>query len=107
MRAAVHKDGLRCCDQGDYAGLRWHIASATGDVEGTFYWGKRVQGNPKRIARWKLNQALRDAGLSIGYAAVICKNKFKCAIDEASESQLWSLFYDIQRAAKRSQPKAD
>lgn len=56
----------------------------------------RDQDNPRRIARWKLDQALRERGLDAGYAAAICRRQYRCGLDEASERQLWRLVYTVR-----------
>ena len=52
--------------------------------------------NPRRIARYKLRQALAAAGLPEAYAAAICRRQYRVSLDDASERQLWCLVYTVR-----------
>jgi hypothetical protein len=56
--------------------------------------------NKRRVALWKLTQALSAKGLEMGYAGAICRAQFKCQLEDASAKQLWCLFYTIYNRRK-------
>lgn len=53
-----------------------------------------------RQAKHKLDEALADAGLHPAYAEKICQAQNRCSIAEASQNQLWRLFYTIRNRGK-------
>lgn len=91
---------LRECTQAHYATVLAHFQRLAGRAEAAQRTLVRDQDNGRRIAMHKLTAALRERGLVLDYAATICRSKFKCPLDRASESQVWKLFYDVKRARK-------
>lgn len=51
---------------------------------------------------FKLLQALQERELTEGYAAQICRCKFKRELGDCSEKQLWSLFFDVRKRRKKT-----
>lgn len=96
--------------QAHYAAVLAHFIALAGDPARADRVLTRNQDNGRRIARYKLDQILRERGLPAGYAASICRSKFKCALDQASEGQIWKLFYDVRKRpvpAQMATPAAD
>lgn len=89
---------LRECTQKHYAPVFAHFLELAGDHEGAARVRARDQDNGRRIARFKLNAALRERGLEASWVATICRQKFKRPLEEASEAQLWKLFYDVRNS---------
>ena len=101
---AVGVSSLRACTQEHYGRLLGHFQALAGHAAAATRTLARDADNGRRIARYKLDQALRERGLEPGYAATICKAKFKCALQAATEKQLWKLVYDVR--SRRPAPKA-
>lgn len=91
---------LRASTQAHYGRLMAHFQALAGHAEQAARTRGRDADNDRRIARFKLDEALRDRGLQTGYAAAICRAKYKCPLDEASAAQLWKLFFDIRGRRK-------
>lgn len=100
---AVGVQSLRECDQSHYGRILAHFQRLAGDTAAATRTEGRDADNDRRIARWKLNQELQARGLETGYAVVICRQKFKCELDQASAGQLWKLVYDV-RMRKKHRP---
>lgn len=98
---ACDKAGLRCCSQDDYAAVKAHLLDLLGDTAGALDWHVRAQTEPIRQARAVLDRELEAAAdvISRGYIAAICRSKYKCAIEDCSVRQTWSLVYDVRRSA--------
>lgn len=96
---------LRACTQAHYGRLIAHFKALGGDIAGADRARVRDQDNGRRIARYKLDQELRTRGLESGYAAAICRSKYKCALAGASEGQLWKLLYDVRSSKHKRIPR--
>ena len=81
--------------QRNWADLKSAFEDLCGQVEKAFRTQLREGDNKRRVALWKLTQALAAKGLETSYAGKICRIQFKCALEEASAKQLWCLFYTI------------
>jgi hypothetical protein len=103
---AVGIQSLRACTQEHYGRLLGHFRALAGDAAGAARTLARDADNDRRIARWKLDQALRERGLAASYAGAICRAQFKCALAEASEKQLWKLLYTVRSRRKPVKPAA-
>lgn len=103
--AAVGIQSLREMTQAHYGRVLAHFRALAGDTTGAQGLLARDQDNPRRIARYKLEQALRERGLGTGYAAQICRTQFRCTLDQASEKQLWNLVFTV-RKRRRPAPVA-
>lgn len=96
---ACGKNGLRCCDQDDYAPVKAHFLDMVGASGAAFNWHVRAQSQGDRVARAVLERECGKAGVSLGYAIAICKRQFRCELNDASEKQLWSLVYTVRNRA--------
>lgn len=101
---AVGIQSLCECTQAHYARALAHFQRLAGQEGAAQHTEARDQDNPRRIALWKLRQALTEAGLPESYAAAICRRQYRCALSEASDKQVWCLVYTVRNraaAAKR------
>jgi hypothetical protein len=94
---AVGIQSLKDCTQAHYGPLLAHFKQLAGDAAGAQRTLARDADNGRRIARYKLGQALTERCLETGYAAAICRRQFRCGLDDASEKQLWNLFYTVRQ----------
>jgi len=81
--------------QAQWADLKSRFEDLAGRPEKAFQTQMREGDNKRRVALWKLTQALKDKELHLEYAAKICRAQFKCPLELASAKQLWCLFYTI------------
>lgn len=102
---AVGISSLRACTQEHYGRLLGHFQALAGHTAAATRTLARDADNGRRIARYKLDQALGERGLSPGYAATICQAKFKCPLQNATEKQLWKLVFDV-RSRRKAPPAA-
>lgn len=86
--------------QAHWADLKSRFQDLAGEVEKAFQTQMREGDNKRRVAMWKLTQALNAKGLQTTYAAAICRAQFKCALEDASAKQLWCLFYTVTNRKK-------
>jgi hypothetical protein len=103
---AVGIQSLKDCTQAHWAPVLAHFQKLAGDAAGAQRTLVRDAGNGRRVARYKLGQALTERGLETGYAAAICRRQFRCALDDASEKQLWNIFYTVRNRRKVAVPAA-
>lgn len=117
--AATGCDSLRAMTQRDYLPCLLHFQLIQGNhgqptldtvmpPEATRTLARNATEEHRR-ARWKLGQALREAGLEQAYAEKICRTQYKCPLADASTKQLWRLFFTIRNRRKsthRTQPTA-
>ncbi len=87
---------LRACTQAHYGRLLAHFQALAGNVAGADRTRARDGDNDRRIALFKLRENLTARGLPESYAAAICRRQFRCALDEASAKQIWSLVYTVR-----------
>ncbi len=83
--------------QSNWADLKSAFEDLGGKPEQAFETQLREGDNKRRVAMYKLTQALSGKGLDIGYAAKICRTQFKSELDQASAKQLWCLFYTVTK----------
>ena len=98
---ACGKLGLRCCTQDDYGAVKAHFLDLLGEHAQAFRAVHHGEGNARRVAEYKLVQACEGAGLTLAYAAKICANQFKCALEDATEKQLWCLMFTVQNRGRK------
>lgn len=99
-RKAVGIESLCECTQANYARVLAHFQRLAGQESVAKHTEAKDQDNPRRIAFWKLDQALRERGLGRGYAITICRSQYRCELTEASAGQLWRLIYTIRNRHK-------
>lgn len=94
---AVGIQSLKLCTQAHYARVLAHFQRLAGREVSADRTVARDQDNGRRIAWFKLTQARNERGLAESWVATICRAKFKCSLDDASEKQIWKLFYDVKK----------
>jgi hypothetical protein len=87
---------LRACTQAHWGRLVAHFQALAGDAAGATRTRARDADNDRRIARYKLGQALQERGLKEAYAATICRRQYRCGLEDASAKQLWSLIFTVR-----------
>lgn len=104
-----HEVSLRACGlriseatQANWADLKSAFEDLGGQPAKAFQTQMREGDNKRRVALWKLTQALAGKGLQPAYAESICRCQFKCGLEQASAKQLWCLFYTITNRRKQS-----
>lgn len=105
---AVGIQSLTRCTQDHFLPLRAHFRAMLGNGGGALRDHLRAQEEPRIRARWKLQQALDERELNEAYAASICRRQFRCELGDASEKQLWALFFTVtnrRKAAKPARPR--
>jgi len=103
---AVGIQSLCACTQAHYGRLLGHFQALAGHTAAADRTRARDADNDRRVALYKLEQALRQRGLSLGYAAAICKTQYKCTLEQASARQLWRLVYTVRSRKKLAKPAA-
>lgn len=88
------------CTQAQYARVLAHFQRLAGQEDIAQNTEAKDQDNPRRIALWKLYEALRQRDLGRGYAITICRSQYRCELDQASAGQLWRLIYTIRNRHK-------
>lgn len=101
---AVGVQSLRACTQAHYGRLLAHFQALAGETGAAAHTLARDADNDRRVALFKLRQALRERGLQESYAAAICRTQYRCALAEASPKQLWRLVFTI-RSRKKPLPQ--
>lgn len=97
---AVGKLSLRDCTQADYKRLEARFLRLGGEEGDAMRAETRAGTEDKRLAFYKLEEACTGAGLAMSYAAAICRNQFKCGLNEATAKQLWNLMFTIRNRRK-------
>lgn len=107
VKLATGKPGLTACVQDDYKPLLAHFLGLVGESGRAFKAQLEHGTEPKRIALYKLGQALLAARLPEAYAAAICRRQYGCALADATAKQLWNLTFTINNrgTAKRRNAK--
>jgi hypothetical protein len=104
QRKVCGTEHLTTAQNKGFAHLMAHFAKLAGRERDARYWEGRTFGDASRQALAKLRQTFREVrdviAIPEDYAASICRSKFKCGIEEAGEKQLWSLVFDMRRAAQ-------
>jgi len=86
--------------QKDWADLLIHWQQLCGQDAQAFKTAMHTQGNPQRVAMFKLTQELKKQDKSEAYAETICMSKFKVCLRDATAPQVWSLVFDLRGRAK-------
>jgi len=96
---------LTLATQEHYADIKSHFEALGGNAGEAFESARKGLDNQRRIARWNLDKALREANLALNYAAAICKTQYRTALEDASTKQLWALVYTIRNRASAKRRK--
>ncbi len=91
---------LRAATQRHYALVVGHLKGLLGDVAAAARAIERAQTEPRRLAMFKLKEALGERDLPESYAAGICWRQFKRPLSEASDRQVWCLVYTVRSRRK-------
>ena len=89
-------DGLLCCTQAHYCALIAHFEGILGNADAAMEAQLRSATEPRRQAEAVLLRECGKSGLSLNYAAAICRNQYRCSLEEANTRQIWSLVYTIR-----------
>jgi hypothetical protein len=73
----------------------------TGRTTAALHAADRSATEGVRQALHQLRTELKRHGLAEGYAEAICRDKFKRSLGEASEKQVWAIYYDVKKNRKR------
>jgi hypothetical protein len=87
---------LRACTQAHYGRILAHFQTLAGNAAGATQTLARDADNDRRIARFKLDQALRERGLRPDYASSICRRQYRTDLDSANAKQLWRLVFTVR-----------
>lgn len=101
---AVGIQSLREMTQAHFNRVLAHFEELAGDAAGAARRRGRDQDNGRRIALHKLKEACQAADVGLTYAATICRTQYRCGLDEATEKQLWNLFYTVRNRRKAAAP---
>ncbi|BET67190.1 hypothetical protein ASA1KI_21080 [Opitutales bacterium ASA1] len=102
----------RSTSEEDYLKCRAHFEALCGREARAQRTIARHATEPRLVARWKLERECEAQGLSIEYAAKICRTQYRISLDDASEKQLWRLFYTVRnrghaKSAKEAKAKPE
>lgn len=104
---AVGRQSLSdCVSELHYLPLLAHFAAIAGEGAVALRALLRHAEEGRIQVYFKLREALAERGLEEGYASAICSRQFKCALGDASEKQLWNLFFTV-RNRRPLAPKAE
>jgi hypothetical protein len=93
---AVGIQSLCECTQAHYNRLVAHFMALAGAPDAAMRTRARDFDNDRRIARYKLDEALRERGLREEYAAAICRRQYRCGLADANSHQVWRLVFTIR-----------
>jgi hypothetical protein len=89
-----------CTNEAHYLPLLAHFTAMRGEGGKALMMLLRHADADRITIYFKLIQALEERELAEGYAATICRCKFKRDLGDASAKQLWSIFFDIRKRRK-------
>lgn len=89
-----------CTSEAHFLPLLAHFTALAGDAGSALGMLLRHGEQPRIVAYFKLLGALEERGLAEGYAAAICRSKYKRPLGECTEKQLWGLFFDVRKRRK-------
>lgn len=100
------KRSLKEMGQGDFCLLMAHFAQLAEDWDAAEFWGERARNDGKRRALWTLEREMKRCGEALGhaqrYVCAIADDKFGTTdFSRLSEKQVWTLVFDLRRAAAR------
>lgn len=107
QEVSIRACGLRISEasQCHWADLKSAFEDLAGEPVRAFQTQLREGDNKRRVALWKLTQALQAKGLEREYAGKICRMQFKCSIEDASAKQLWCLFFTVTNRRKNQESR--
>ncbi|WP_043586340.1 hypothetical protein [Geminisphaera colitermitum] len=100
-RATGGVQSLReCVSELHYLPLLAHFSDMLGDGGGALNLLLRHAEEGRIRVFFKLQEALAERDLNEAYAASICRRQYRCDLGDASEKQLWSLFFTVRNRRK-------
>lgn len=94
---ACGKIGLRCCSQDDYLRVKAHFLDLLGESGAAMNAHVRAEAEGLRVVTHKIHAACREFGLNLSYANTICRQRTHgLNLDQATEKQLWTVFYTVR-----------
>ena len=107
--AACGRRSLRACTQADYPAIMARMSDAAGLPQLADYWRRRAMGDGTRRAKAVLAREMAAAREVIadpaGYVARIAACKFKADVERLNEKQIWTILFDLRRAAAARRKK--
>jgi hypothetical protein len=94
----------RCVSERHYLRLHAHFADLAGEGASALRALLRHEEEGRIVVYFKLRQVLAERGLEEGYAAHIARCKYKCALGDCTEKQLWALFFDVRKRPLAATP---
>jgi hypothetical protein len=101
---AVGRPSLTVCTQAHYLPLLAHFQGLAGEDGAACRSHVRDATAPHRVALHKLREICQSRGFDLSYAAAICRSKYKCPLDEATDKQIWSVYFDIKNRKGKARP---
>jgi hypothetical protein len=100
-----HFRGLQCRAQA----ARGQMPAARAAARDSAYWAQRSMGDDRRRAQAVLRKALDEARDVIerpeDYAQTIAGCKYKARLEALSPKQMWTIVFDVRRAAQQRRKK--
>jgi hypothetical protein len=94
---ATGKAGLRCCNNDDFHAVVarcWDLRDRP-DLAFNIL-AQSPEAAERRKIEWLIGRELERGGLNIAYVIAICRHQYKCSLNDASNGQLWRLFYTVR-----------
>jgi hypothetical protein len=88
--------------QRDFLPLRAHFLDLIGLSGIALNVLLRSESEPHRIALYKLRRECAARRVDLSYAEAICRNQFKCSLDEANAKQLWCLLFTVRNRKQKA-----
>ena len=99
---ACGKLGLRCCGQADYNKVRAHFHRKLGHTGAANHAMQRSASDGRRTVEYKIGVVLRQLNAGISYANGACRKiNHGISLEEASEKQLWKVFFALNKQVTR------
>jgi hypothetical protein len=91
------------CNQRDVPKLIAHFQDLAGEPGHAVKTYLRESMKDQAVALHKLKEACEERGLELSYPGKICKQQYKCAIEDASPNQIWRLVFTIRNRKKKTE----
>lgn len=100
VAAACGKEGLRCCDQGDYKVVEARFLELLGESGQAMEAEYRGASEAQRQVEWVICRACEKWGLPLNYVNAICRTQFGCDLTEATLHQLKALLATVNNRGR-------
>ena len=99
---ACGRHGLCCCGQDDYLRVKAYLLHLLGDDGAAFEAHLRAESEPRRLAEYKLKEALREFDLPWDYAQAICRRQnHGLGMADVGPNTLWNIVFTIRNRSRR------